>query len=255
MIDKFLNAFSDIQFSSDTHTYRVKNYSDPFISVTTLIDVYCHQFDSDSIATKTAKKRKIDKKDLLDEWEHKKNASIDKGKYIHSFIENRIKIQNYEDNTNLYPKEKSQFLDFENNFLKDKTVLYSEKVLYNSENRLAGTIDCLVYDDKDKKLYYIDWKTNEKISFTNKYKNLKFPLNKYQQSSKEIYALQLSFYRYMIETEIIDKDESLSSLLNNSSNYVVQINEANQTYNMIELPYYKYSVNQTLKHYNKENKI
>lgn len=251
MIEKFLNAFQDIQFNSDTHTYRVKNYSNPFISVTTLIDLYSHQFDSDAIATKTAKKRKIDKKDLLDEWEQKKNVSIDKGKYIHSFIENRIKVKNYEDNTNLYQKEKSYFLDFEEKFLKDKSILYSEKVLYNSENHLAGTIDCLAYDEKDNKLYYIDWKTNEKISSNNKYQNLKFPLNKYQQCSKEIYALQLSFYRYMIETEVIDKDSSLSNLLNNSINYIVQINESNDTYQIIELPYYKYSVNQTLKHYNK----
>jgi hypothetical protein len=251
MIDKFSNVFKDIEFNSDSHTYRVKDYLDPFISVTTLIDLYCHDFDSDRIATTTAKKRKVNKQDLLDEWEHKKNASIDKGRYVHNFIENRLKIRNYEDFTNLYPKERSQFLDFEKGFLKDKIILYSEKVLYNLENRLAGTIDCLVYDDADKKLYYIDWKTNEKISSSNKYQNLKFPLNKYQQCSKEIYGLQLSFYRYIIESEIIDKDESLSFLKNNSLNYLVQFNENNETYNIVELPYYKYSVNQTLKHYNK----
>ena len=251
MIDKFTNVFTDIEFNSDTHTYRVKNYSEPFISVTTLIDLYCHEFQSDQIATKTAKKRKVNKQDLLDEWEQKKNASIDKGKFIHNFIENRIKIKNYEDPTNLYPKERSQFLDFEECFLKDKTILYSEKVLYNSENRLAGTIDCLAYDKLENKLYYIDWKTNEKISVSNKYNNLKFPLNKYQQCGKEIYGLQLSFYRYMIETEVLDKDESLSVLKNNSVNYVVQFNELNETFTILELPYYKYSVNQTLKHYNK----
>lgn len=255
MTDYFQNVFLDIQFNPDTHTYQVKDFSNNFISVTTLIDKYCHHFESDSISKKTAAKRGISQEELLSEWELKKNASVDKGKTIHSFIENRLKFENYQDSTNLYQKEREQFLDFENKFLKGKTVLYSEKVLYDTKNQLAGTIDCLVYDEADKKLFYIDWKTNEKISFSNKYQNLKSPLNKYQQCSKEIYSLQLSFYRYMIECEVIDKNDSLAHLKNNSTNMLVQLNEANEGYTIIELPYYKYSVIQTLNHYNKKEKI
>lgn len=251
MKEIFEKAFSEVRFDEESHSYYVEDKLDVFISVTSLIDLYSHEFESDTISKKTALKKGISQEELLEKWEAKRNASVEKGNYIHDFIENRIKLENYQDDTNFYSKERLQFLDFEKDFLKDKLIIYSEKVLYDCNYLLAGTIDCLAYDELNKKLFYIDWKTNEKISFFNKYKNFKFPLNKYQQCSKEVYSLQLSFYRFIIETEVIDKNKSLSFLKDNSVNYVVQFNQFNDTYNVLELPYYKYSVIQTLKHYKK----
>lgn len=248
MKDIFNKYFNDISFNEESHTYRKNN--EDFISVTSLLHHYSQPFNADLIASKTAKSRGVSKESLLKEWKEKGDTSAQKGRYIHKTIENYL-TDKKEINTNLYSKEINQFINFYNDFLYDKEILYLEKVLYNEYYKIAGTIDCLTYDKKENKLYYIDWKTNEKFTFSNKYQKLKKPLNKYEQSNKEVYGLQLSFYRYIVEESVLQK-ESLNDMKDKSQNIVVQFSEANENYVIHELSYYKYSVIQTLNHYNKK---
>lgn len=245
----FHKYFNDISFNEESHTYRKNN--EDFISVTSLLHHYSQPFDSDKIASKTAKSRGVTKESLLKEWKEKGDTSAKKGKYIHKIIEDYLSNKK-EINTNLYSIEINQFINFYNQFLYNKEIVYLEKVLYNEEYKIAGTIDCLAYDKEQNILYYIDWKTNEKFTFSNKYQKLKKPLDKYEQSNKEVYGLQLSLYRYIVEEAVL-QNESLKNMKNKSQNIVVQFSEANQNYVIYELPYYKYSVVQTLNHYNKNN--
>lgn len=245
----FEPSFENIVFDSSTHSYRVSSKPNNFISVTTLIGLYSQSFDSETVSERVSLKTGRDKKEILEEWETKRNSSASKGTHIHSFIECRLKNKRFNLDTNLYLKEKNQFLQFEQNFLKGKEILFLEKVLYDEEFFLAGTIDCLVYCPENKILYYIDWKTNQKISYSNQYQNMKFPLQKYEQTSNFIYGLQLSFYRYMIEKYIITKNSELSFLLEKSKNMIVQFNKENSNYVVIETSYLKYSVVQILNHY------
>lgn len=243
----FHKYFNDISFNDDTHTYRKNNLD--YISVTSLLHEYSQPFDSDIIATKTAKSRGVSKESLLKEWKEKGDTSARKGKYIHKSIENFLKKN--EIDTNLYSVEINQFIKFYNEFLMNKQIIYLEKVLYDDNYKIAGTIDCLAYDNKENTLYYIDWKTNEKFTISNKYQKLKKPLNKYEQSNKEVYSLQLSFYRYMIEENVLIEDD-YNFIKDKSINMVVQFSDKNEDYKIHNLPYYKYSVIQTLNHYNKK---
>lgn len=248
IVNTFQEYFNDIYFNEESHTYRKNN--EDFISVTSLLHNYSEPFDSDVIASKTAKSRGVTKESLLKEWKEKGDTSAKKGKHIHKVIENYLKNKN-EINTNLYSIEINQFLNFYNDFLQDKQIIYLEKVLYNDYYKIAGTIDCLAYDNKENVLYYIDWKTNEKFTVSNKYQKLKKPLNKYEQSNKEVYSLQLSFYRYIVEESVL-QNKSLDYLMDKSVNMVVQFSEQNDNYKIHNLSYYKYSVIQTLNHYNKK---
>lgn len=248
IVNTFQEYFNDISFNDESHTYRKNN--EDFISVTSLLHNYSEPFDSDVIASKTAKSRGVTKESLLKEWKEKGDTSAKKGKHIHKIIENYLKNKN-EINTNLYSIEINQFLNFYNEFLYNKEIIYLEKVLYNDYYKIAGTIDCLAYDSKENVLYYIDWKTNEKFTISNKYQKLKKPLNKYEQSNKEVYSLQLSFYRYIIEQSVL-QNKSLDYLMDKSVNMVVQFSEQNDNYKIHNLSYYKYSVVQTLNHYNKK---
>jgi hypothetical protein len=247
-INLFNEYFKDISFNEESHTYRKNN--EDFISVTSLLHHYSQPFDSDIIASKTAKSRGVSKESLLKEWKEKGDTSAKKGKHIHKVIENYLKNKN-EIDTNLYSIEINQFLNFYNDFLQDKEIIYLEKVLYDENYKIAGTIDCLAYDNKENVLYYIDWKTNEKFTISNKYQKLKKPLNKYEQSNKEVYSLQLSFYRYIVEENVL-QNKLLEHLKDKSINMVVQFSEQNDNYKIHNLSYYKYSVIQTLNHYNKK---
>jgi len=247
-ISIFENQFEDIEFDDETHSYKVKDATDTLISVTTLIHKYSQPFDSDKIASRVAKDRNVDKDELLKSWQDKGESSANKGKHLHKFIEEYCKHQQ-EFKMDLYSEEKAQFIKFYQDFLSDKVVIYLEKILYLRSANLAGTIDCLVYCPINDILYFIDWKSNEKISTYNKFQKLKPPLSRYEQCSKEIYTIQLSLYRYIIEEVILNKSQGFSSKTQ-VKNLLIHFSKLNESYVIMELPYYKYSTIELLKHYN-----
>lgn len=245
----FENQFSNIYFDESSHSYKVDDKN--LISVTTLLHDYSHSFDSDKISKQVAAKTGKKADDLKIEWKEKGESSSNKGKHLHKFIEEYI-LKKDLFKMDLYPEEKQYFLNFYEDFLKNKVIIYSEKILYNLEWQLAGTIDLLCYCPEEETLYFIDWKSNEKISTFNKYQKLKSPLSRYDQCSKEIYTLQLSLYRYMIEEAILNK--FLLGVIK-IKNILVHFSKLNKNYCIMELPYYKYSSIELLKHYNKNKKV
>jgi len=248
--DIFHESFSNVIYDEKNHKYFVNNKN--LISATTLIDKYCQPFDIDRIAETTAKKRNVSKESLIEEWNNKSEKSKNRGTHFHKFIESFLKNNQVDiENETNHLKIKNQFLNFYNDFIKDKTLIYFEKVLYLEEQGIAGTIDCLMFDEKDKILYFIDWKTNDEISMVNKYQNMNFPLNRLDQSSFNIYSLQISLYRYMIENVILNNSLEWENLKDKSKNILVQFSELKETYSVYDLPYLKYSVVQLLNHYNK----
>lgn len=246
----FENQFLEVSFDHKSHTYRI-NDNEGFISVTTLIKKFEPEFDVED-ATKKALRKPENKgktKDQLQtEWKAKGESSSNKGSSIHNYIENTLKNIPVEVDPR-FQIEKDYFNNFQEDFLKNKNVVYSEKILYLKTFKIVGTIDCLVYCPEEDILYFIDWKTNEKISYENRYRNFKPPLQKYQHCSKEIYTLQLSMYRYIIENTILNNYPSLP----NMKNILVHLSKENRNYQIHELPYYKYSVQQILKQYNQKD--
>lgn len=249
-LDIFYNSFDKITLDEESHRYIVSDGND-YTSVTELIKKYEHEFNEDLIAARTAKKRNVSKEQLILEWRTKGENSRKKGTAIHRYIESRFLGR---DNSLLddceYFNLKTQFNNFYNDFMKDKVWIYSEKIIYHPEIKVAGTIDCLMYCPKEDILYFIDWKTNDKLSWENKYSFLKFPLNKYEASNLNIYSLQVSLYRYIIEEQILINSESLNEVKDKAKNLIVLFSDVNNTYSVYETPYYKYSIVQLLNNYN-----
>lgn len=233
---EFENKFTDIIFDEIKHKYYVNNKE--LISVTTLIDRYCQEFNQEEALERSSKKLKKSKEEILKEWKKKMLDSSNKGKFIHFFIEKYLKKEKTIEGE--YSIEIEYFINFYNDFLKNKFIIYIEKIIYNLEYKIAGTIDCLVYCPINNILYFIDWKTNEKIEDKNKYQKLLKPLMIYDQCEKEIYSIQLSLYRFIIENEI-----NLGNY--DKKNILIHLSEKNNNYKMIELPYYKYSISLLLK--------
>jgi ATP-dependent exoDNAse (exonuclease V) beta subunit len=242
----FENQFDQIHFDEKLHRYRV---NDPvprdLISTTTILGRYSIPFDSEAIAEKTAKKRKVSKESLIEEWAKASQDGADKGTNLHTFIE-LLFLKGEKYTPELYSKEKIQIENFWNEFVKPKKIIWLEKVLYHLDFSIAGTIDALMYCESENTLYFIDWKSNKKIAEENRYQKLKFPLNRYDQCSKEIYTLQISIYRWIIEEIILNKSNQDFKC----KNLLVHFNESNENYKIYELPYYRYSVIQLLNHYN-----
>ena len=135
----------------------------------------------------------VTQKEILQEWEDKKNKSCDIGNKAHLFGENYKKGNVPEDN---YQKAIVAFW----NDLPDHIIPFLfELRMYSKEEGIAGTSDIILYNTKTKKFIIADYKTNEDLFKNHKGKKLLKPFNNLLDSPFGKYTIQLSLYQYLFE--------------------------------------------------------
>jgi ATP-dependent exoDNAse (exonuclease V) beta subunit len=184
-----------IKFDEKTHRYCNNNTGEQYISATQLLSQFKKPFDKDFYATRVAKREGISKELVLEMWEHEKEKSCIKGKTFHSFLENYVKFGETVEGYNwLYKTFETQ----REILVGSCNKIYTEKLLWNDEYKLAGTCD-LLYEHKDS-FTIIDYKTNKHFSSFSKYgEYLLSPIDFLTNCEYNVYALQLSLYAYMFE--------------------------------------------------------
>lgn len=196
------DKFNEVAFKREDHSYEVIKTGQKMISVTQIIDKYKPIFDEKGYIIKAIAKR--DNKtvnEIYQQWENKKNKSLIKGTYIHNFLEDlvndkKIMLNNDVEILNYFNKASRVFI----NILQNLTgTLVTEVLVYNIDLGIAGQIDLLeVLPDGSLNIY--DYKTNEKINFTSKYKTKMLKeLNYLYDCEFTHYSLQLNTYRYLLE--------------------------------------------------------
>ena len=129
---------NDITLKRDTHTYILEKDPDmSFISVTTYIAQFFDKFDSERIATKLVSKVPKYKSMTVDELLSKWQSAADHGTKIHNELEDYIL-------NNRYPEEIKaiegvKWLD--KHVFQNKHELYSEKIIYSTDLKIAGSVD------------------------------------------------------------------------------------------------------------------
>ena len=252
MKDKYLEklgkAFGDFKFFPEDHHYEYKGQR-VGISVTRFIEEFCNEFDAVPIAERVAEKRGVSVQEILEEWEYKNDFSCEKGSAIHNFeqslwehdtkppheftswIDNQIMVET------IY-KISKQCVNFYDDF-KDKLELVgNEYVVGNDSYDIASAVDSLFINKSTNGLVLVDYKTNSNIHKNEKYaKDMKAPLQHLKDFTLNHYAIQLSIYRYLIETYAkIDIEEM----------FIVWFSENNDNYEIINVPYLKDDVENIL---------
>jgi len=216
---KLEDSFSDIRFIEKDHSYKIGNEIAKY-SVTKLLKKYEKPFDSEKISQRVAKKRGISVKDVIKEWDYKRDYSTHKGSEFHLFAENFLQrrqiaidrqairnfliergdvvfINDYYDEIALLVKN---FLEFYKWWKEDYILLKTEFVIGDKDASVCGTIDNLSYNRKTKKLAIFDYKTNKKIGMSSDYGNkLLEPFDYLEECELVKYSLQLWLYKLMIE--------------------------------------------------------
>lgn len=208
-----IQEFKHIIFIESTHEYKNVNTLEKYRSTTNFISSLFDKFDSDfwsvykhlqRIGYRVYRQdtiifinnRPIDYRDYIadsqyirDEWKSKSTASTDRGTAIHRWLEYAFANKFVNIDYNLTGAKKY----YRDN--RDKHPIYSECIVADDEFKLAGQIDrpFLVGENL---LDLVDYKTNEKIDFENKYEQ---GYNNLDNCSFNKYMLQLNFYRYMLE--------------------------------------------------------
>jgi len=202
-VDIELSKFNNLIFTEENHKYRVNNSE--LISVTTFIGRnFKKPFPKDFLANKVAKRDNKTVKEVLYEWKIIADYGTDLGTKCHDYAEMAMTDKpatlyvdpNFVQRINL-------FNNFWTKYFQLDIKRWCEIQLYSEKLKIAGTFDLLF--EKDDKLYLGDYKFNKDFKTEDhkygKVKKLKEPFNKIWENDITIYSIQLSLYKYLIETE------------------------------------------------------
>jgi len=179
----FLEKDSHRYFCGDGHEY---------MSVSSILSKIKPKFDLEEKAIECALKKKVSLESVLNQWDQKKKIGLDYGTDIHEnveafFLHGKILNERY----------KSVIEDIYWKVYKNDG--YNELICFDKEKKICGTSDYVHFDGDTFNIS--DFKTNVKFNFENQYdkKFLLDPVSHLPNSEYFIYALQLSFYAYMLE--------------------------------------------------------
>lgn len=189
-------------FDPTAHTYE-DAASKPYLTGSTFASMFEEPFKADIIAPKVAEKKLTTTDKVLASWELKNQVSCDYGTAVHKSVELAIKYNEFPNNPHLAMLAQDVldiFADYE------PANLSSEQFVCDPTHRLCGTIDLLV-NEGNKHVRIFDIKSNDiekKVTLTKQARSL-WPDLPAKLSS--IYALQLSFYAYILEQQGYKVDE------------------------------------------------
>ena len=226
--------FCDYQFFEDTHTYTYNNRNVEK-SVTQFIERFVEPFDEAKWLPKKAKERGITPEELKLEWTRKSLISTTTGTLFHKFMEESLSGKTFQpdyskmsnDITCEVQNRYSKLIELATNFLLDtkhKLTPVKSEFIVGYEDKIAGQIDELFYNNTTGNFDIYDWKTNKAINCWNTWhKCLLKPFGNLDDCELNIYSLQLSTYKALLKKQNIHVDK-----LN-----IVWFNENNKSYQVM----------------------
>lgn len=256
-MELFVN-FNGVKFYDDVHKYYVNNKN--FISVTTVLHKYKEEFDTEFWSFQKKDELGLTQDEVKDYWTALNVKSQLKGSAIHNYAEllfnnkiykfnnesilEKLGKRNIEILTRMGEKtieeEFNQVKVFVDNFYRDtyeKLIpIKTEFVVFDMEWELAGMMDILFWNVKKQCFQIWDWKTNKELNMVSKFrgKKLKSIVSFLDECEFEVYSLQLSAYK-----RIIERNTSITI----DGMYIVWFNEVNDNYKIIQCNDYSTEIN------------
>jgi hypothetical protein len=208
---KFYSSFRNIIYYDQPHKYYVGDRN--LISCTTFLGLFKPKFETEVIAEKYAKSRGLDKDDVIDEWDFKRDFSCLKGTLIHKYAEDYV-------NNKIFPYDGAPFVKlfgldimkskfdrlkilyekFYNDSQKNLIPIKSEMIVGDEELGIAGCVDQIYYNKKAGEFQIYDYKSNKKIGTKSDYnQRFKHPVSHLEMCELNSYSLQLEMYKYILE--------------------------------------------------------
>lgn len=207
-------AFSDIHFDEIPHKYT-DSYGTDFTSVTTFIGQLEPEKDWDIIAEKAIKGGKHPEyvgktvEEVRGMWKASADYACEIGTIVHETLEFGWQNKEYYPDERLFERFPGMKEDYDYRkekcrhilkLLKERYIpIKNETIVYDRDWKLCGTIDFLAYNKKTNQVAILDWKTNKKWDFTNKFQRLKKPFDFLDDCNINHYELQLNTYKAILE--------------------------------------------------------
>lgn len=181
-----------LKFIEESHEYFIED-NKKLLSVTTKISQF-FPFNQKKISREVAMKNWTCEDEVLEEWK----ILRDNGSYIHQLAEKYCK----DDKLTEDEKQKIQHVI---NFFKenlDYEIVASEIQMFSKKYNVAGTVDLIVKDKKNKRLYIVDWKTSRKEIDKNQiFSMAKRPFEHLPNNKFYLYSMQLACYVTILKEE------------------------------------------------------
>lgn len=208
LIKEKLKVFDDKKFKFHEKEHKYFYGDTELISVTTFLKNFHLQFDSDFYSKKKAKELGTTVSEVLAMWKKAGDISRKMGSRVHLFIEDFLKGKKPSLPSTVEAKVCCEkFLKYYNSKMKELTPVALEKLIFDLEWGIAGTVDALFYGRG--KLYLIDWKTNQRLRHDSDFcfnKMLLKPFGDLKDNEFNKYSIQVSLYRLILEKQGIDTE-------------------------------------------------
>lgn len=226
--------FFQIKFDANAHRYFIGDKE--LRSVTNFIKDFQKPFDRNGVAAKVAAKENRSIAQVVAEWEVTAERGRILGTTVHTYIEKVLRGEQNGQLTldpflslNTKLPEIAAFDAFWYKLSPDMVCSPAsvELVIGDEELGLAGTVDALLFSNDTGKSHIWDWKTG-KFDLENQWENLLPPFDYLSASKFNIYSLQVSLYRLIIER---------NTGLDLGDSYIVHLSAANgyQVHRAIDL--------------------
>ncbi len=234
-----------ITFIEENHKYILDENPTKYnlISCSTYIKYFFGNFETEKILDKiqckieymndrSYKYYRMSREDILKSWEEKRQL----GTNLHKHIENYL--NNIDTSNEYYKPEFNYFLKFQEDFKNLWEIYRTEWIVYIDTLEIAGTIDAVYKIKGSNEFVIIDWKRVDELNFKSYNENKGyFVLSDVDDCNYRHYCLQLSLYRYILETEYEKKVVNM---------FLIVLHPNNVTYKKIEVQYMKEEIKSIL---------
>lgn len=210
----------EITFEEDTHKYSsiINGKEIVYVSGTTFVHKFFPQFDPTGEITKRCALREgITPEAMRQKWREKANRSSRFGTKIHETVEDVLR-GNMLRNKPEDEKEKKTMgvaVKLAKILLDKMEILGIEQIVFDSDIRIAGTMDLFARAKKDGQLWILDHKTNERIDVDNKWNEFALkPIEHVANTNFAQYSLQLNLYENILKRAgYVEKNEKIEKAL------------------------------------------
>jgi ATP-dependent exoDNAse (exonuclease V) beta subunit len=260
MIDTILELakFNYLKYFDEPHKYY-NDKGEEYVSATTFIKKFKKEFQTQLMAEQYASKRGLNVKDVIADWDLKRDVSTVKGTLVHNMAENWWNNKSFPYDPKVavnafgldiikekYDKCELLFKKFWADSSPNLIPVKMELVVGDNDYKIAGMVDCLFYNKKSEKLEIWDYKTNKEIKTSNNYGNKMLqPISHLDECELNTYSLQLSLYKHIIE-----KNTNLEI----GNCYLIWIHENNDNYKVIKCNDLHAEIKLMIEHYENTKK-
>lgn len=190
--------FSKIVFDYDKHSYTYEGVE--LVPATTVLKTVKPQFDAEAGAAAKALKEGGTQQEWLDEWDERGEIALEKGKLVHSFVEDVLNnvIDPIKIAANpVLPEMKAFSNAWKGLQTLGASVFKIEYKVCDIDLCVAGMIDAMLEFTTEPKSIF-DWKTG-KYETSSPFGPMFAPFDDLDDCQHSHYSVQTSLYRYIFE--------------------------------------------------------